>query len=97
MAEGAPLFCGSVPVPCVELTTDADLIDMEHLRQSQLEETKGRGLLSPADNLLPHGRSYSSTSSSSLVGAIFRSQLLSLYVGRGRAPSLIYYSFLSGI
>ena len=34
---------------CVELGTDADLTDVEHLRQSQLEETKGRSPLSFID------------------------------------------------
>jgi len=44
---------------CVELVTDAGLSDLEYLRQSQLEETKGRSPLSFVNNFLRYdGRSY---------------------------------------
>ena len=56
MAEGATLFYSSVTLACVELVTDADLIDLEYLRQSQLEETKGRTFVNTF--LRYYGRSY---------------------------------------
>lgn len=52
-------FYNSTIARCVELMTDGELTDVEYLRQSQLEETKGRGALPFVDNILHHdGRSY---------------------------------------
>jgi len=42
MAEGATSFYNPVVARCVGLVTDPDLTDVEYLRQSRLEETKGR-------------------------------------------------------
>ena len=58
LAKGAASFYCSV-ARCIELVTDPNLTDLEYLRQSKLEETKGRNPLSFANNPLRYdGRSH---------------------------------------